>query len=129
MNLFKKICLTVLLILFIISIFKDLTVGTIIQDVIPKEEKPIPAQEDSSKNPDSTVNYKHPQETDRYQVESYTTAPGDTVLTIVEALNNDQQAIQMDQIIQDFQILNPEADPHQIKPNTDYLFPLYKNLP
>ncbi|MRH43108.1 hypothetical protein GH741_10465 [Aquibacillus halophilus] len=92
------------------------------------EQEEVKKNENDEQESDTQVP-QHPKETDRYYVKPYTVIPGDTVLSIVEEFNEEQSSVQMNQIIQDFQILNPDVDPHQIKPNMDYLFPVYKNLP
>ncbi|MDL4841530.1 hypothetical protein [Aquibacillus rhizosphaerae] len=129
MGFFKKTCLTLTMLFLIISIFKDLTVGTIIQDtnnheeseikeVVEKESKPEEVKSNDNNQPDETV---------RFKVKSYTAMPGDTVLSIVESLNNEKDSIQMEQIITDFEQLNPGISPHEIETNTTYLFPIYNN--
>jgi hypothetical protein len=51
----------------------------------------------------------------------------DTVLSIVEDLNKDNQRfhIEIPQIIHDFETINPNTDPHYLQPGHYYLFPLY----
>ncbi|MBM7569649.1 hypothetical protein [Aquibacillus albus] len=134
MNTLKKIFLTILTLLFIISIFKDLTVGTVIQPINQVPLDPSEKQEEQSNeenHPEVTSSSKKDQnvymETDRYQVIQQTTKPGDTVLSIIDSLNQNISSVQMEQIIHDFEQLNPGVNPHQIEPNSSYFFPVYKS--
>ncbi|MBP1968683.1 hypothetical protein J2Z83_000777 [Virgibacillus natechei] len=54
--------------------------------------------------------------------------PGETVLTIVEGINNNNiKKMAPKQIITDFKLINPSIDPHNLRPNHYYYFPLYTN--
>jgi hypothetical protein len=51
---------------------------------------------------------------------------GDTVLSIVEKLNDGAIPTSMSQVINDFESLNPSVKAHVIKSGSKYLFPIYK---
>ena len=54
---------------------------------------------------------------------------GDTVLSVVEELNKDNQILKTDitQMIADFKKLNPHIDPYNLQSNHFYYFPLYNS--
>ncbi|WP_010531008.1 hypothetical protein [Lentibacillus jeotgali] len=108
MNSMKRLLIYFFTILLLVSIYKDLTVGT-----------PI----------DSRPEIQH--DTETVEQESLTAVEvqvnkGDTVLTIVEELNhqNDKE-LDISQIQADFKALNPNAEPLHIEPGKYYYFPLY----
>ncbi|MCT2537576.1 LysM peptidoglycan-binding domain-containing protein [Aquibacillus koreensis] len=133
MGLFKKMCLTIGIILLFLSIFKDLTVGTNVEhtttidsnsseNVVESEQ----VEEEINDVDKENITEEHP--TTRYAVKSYKVRPGETVISIVETFNTDHNSsIKMEVIIADFEKLNPGVNPHEIQPNTNYLFPIYKN--
>ncbi|RSK27862.1 hypothetical protein EJF36_13785 [Bacillus sp. HMF5848] len=51
---------------------------------------------------------------------------GDTVLTIVERLHDEQLPISIQQVIEDFENLNPGVQANNIQTNKTYYFPLYQ---
>ncbi|MBS4173550.1 LysM domain-containing protein [Bacillus sp. FJAT-49736] len=53
--------------------------------------------------------------------------PGDTVLSIVEHLQNGHFTVSMEKIISDFQKLNNGIKPEEIQIGQEYKFPIYKN--
>jgi hypothetical protein len=53
-------------------------------------------------------------------------SPGSTVLSIVENVNNGQVPVSINQIIADFELLNPEAETNRLQIGEVYKFPLYK---
>ncbi|WP_053219163.1 hypothetical protein [Virgibacillus senegalensis] len=116
MGFLKKTIVTLFLLLFVVSIFKDLTVGTLsgskeaeeIQGTA--EEKPQPAKKADQQ---------------AYQVIEVEVRPGDTVLSIIEEINRSEAVLTIDSLITDFQTLNPDTSPQQIQPGKKYLFPLY----
>ncbi|MDC3415536.1 hypothetical protein [Aquibacillus salsiterrae] len=132
MEFIKKVVLTLALILFVISIFKDLTVGTIIQpseSVSVQDNMPRDKEMDNKDNEEKTEN-SFPDEqaiSDRYTVTRIMIQPGDTVLTIIETINPNIPSMEITQLIEDFKTLNPGVNPHQIIPNESYLFPIYDN--
>jgi hypothetical protein len=57
--------------------------------------------------------------------ESYTVAPGDTVISIVEKMN-DHTTFSIPVMVKDFKALNPGVNPESIQIDKSYKFPLYK---
>ncbi|QTM99844.1 hypothetical protein ERJ70_11390 [Sediminibacillus dalangtanensis] len=120
MGFLKKTVVTLFIILFIVSIFKDLTVGTLNGAQQRTEEQP--ANPSNSHKPSQ----KAPQQDQiAYQVIEVEVRPGDTVLSIIEEINRAEAVLAIDSIVTDFQKLNPGTDPQQIQPGETYLFPLY----
>ncbi|SDK54336.1 hypothetical protein [Sediminibacillus albus] len=122
MGFFKKTFIFILIILFISSVYKDLTVGT-----------PVPGKDNGTavsmpEKPEQSSGNKQ-KETDAFQILEVKVHPGDTVLTIVEDINRRDTQLSIEQVIKDFQTLNPDADPHQIEPDMIYKFPVYNNQP
>ncbi|SET60911.1 hypothetical protein SAMN05216389_1178 [Oceanobacillus limi] len=106
----KKTLLYVFIILFFISIYKDLTIGIDLQ----KENTQI-------SNSDEL-------DTNDYQAVKIKISSGDTVLSIVEQLNEfNSNTIDVEKILVDFKELNPNINPYKIKSGTFYYFPLYNN--
>lgn len=60
-----------------------------------------------------------------FQVKQIKVQPGDTVLSIMEKLHENFDSMQIEQIMHDFQLLNPNADPYSLKEGTLYYFPYY----
>ena len=97
----RKIIALLAVIIIAISMYYDLKFGT-----IPAHS--IPPQTENS-NYYMTVKIK----------------PGDTVLSIMEKLHENFDSMQIEQIMHDFQLLNPNADPYSLKEGTLYYFPYY----
>lgn len=104
MYMLRKIFIYILIILLFLSIYQDFTTGF-------------------------TTNY-HPKT--RFDEYSYTITPikvmpGETVLSILESLNGDNMYdMEINEIMDDFKEMNPNADPYELKPATVYYFPIYK---
>lgn len=109
MNFFKKTFLFILAILLCTSIYHDITSGSI----STKKEK----------NVQTTTSNSAIYNRVRVQV-----MPGDTVLSIVEKYNDGKLSMDIDQIITDFQKLNEDANPYQLKSYHYYFFPVYKKV-
>src|SRR5699024_5155313 len=109
MQFIKRLSIYLLLILLFVSIYKDLTIDT--TKIKSKSKSKITQFTDASEI--SSI---------RIRVD-----PGDTVLSIVEQVNKDNHIskINITQIISDFEKINPDVDPYEIKPNNFYYFPLY----
>ncbi|WP_051681369.1 hypothetical protein [Virgibacillus alimentarius] len=108
---FKRICIILFLFLFIMSIYKDLTTGIIKNTLNTKI--------------DTEITEKANIRTAKIKV-----YPGDTVLSIVEQINNNHHQtpnIDIEQIIIDFKKINPDADPYKLEIFKYYYFPLYHN--
>lgn len=104
----KKTILTILIILFFISIYKDLTIGTTLSTNINQE-----TTENNSK-------------TSLFDVVKIKIVPGDTMLTVIERLNPEMNQINLELFIKDFTYLNPNVDPNKLQINRYYFFPQYK---
>lgn len=110
----RKLTISLLLLLFFISIYKDLTTGTFVET----------NEIERSTNTDM-IKDQHDYNSD-FKIETISVKHGETVLSIVEELNGDRiNAININNILKDFQSLNPKSDPHFLKINTEYRFPLY----
>lgn len=108
MNLIKKSFLYIFIILLLVSIYKDLYYGTIINN-----------QTNDDNSAYTTVNKPH--------VIKVKVQQGDTVLSIVEKINEtENENLNIEMILEDFQAANPTADPFQLKANAFYYFPLYE---
>lgn len=104
----KRFLLYVFVILLFISVSKDLTENK--QDSVEYKEIVAP----------------HHTNTD-FTIMHIKIKPGDTVLSIVEEINDHNiQKLDAKQIIADFQSINPNADPYHIQPHLFYYFPKYK---
>jgi len=106
MDFLKRISLYFIILLFIMSIYKDLTAGTNAQ--IP----PPVTQEDQVEDTE-------------YSIKQIKIKSGDTVLSVIEQIHGGMEGLSIDQILTDFQTINPNADPYHLHPNTFYYFPLY----
>ncbi|QKY69472.1 hypothetical protein [Lentibacillus sp. CBA3610] len=108
MNAIKKLLLYTFIILFLISVHKDLTVGT-------------------SLNPDTdSQNQTHMIEQEERTVLKVQVSTGETVLSIAERINpQDSNHLDISQVLDDFRALNPDVEPTHITPGEYYYFPLY----
>ncbi|HLS07964.1 hypothetical protein [Lentibacillus sp.] len=109
MNSFKKILVYVFVVLFLVSIHRDLTIGTPLDSKSDGQHDNPMVEEEQANAVKISVN------------------KGDTVLSIVEELNeqNDRE-LDIPQIMTDFKALNPGVEPLHIESGDDYYFPLYK---
>lgn len=102
----KRLFLYLFIILLLISVYKDIMSG-----------HHIPG--------DQLVENKQSVSMD-FQVTQIKVKPGETVLSIIEKINNhDIQTRSVSQIIDDFKLANPNTDPYQLKAGNFYYFPLY----
>ncbi len=106
-----KILSYILIALFFMSIYKDLSVGTTL-------------------TPEN--NLKQPQAENIIKTENITAMKvkvhqGDTLLTVAEKINPQlTNNLNVDEIVEDFKALNPTADPVKLQPGEFYYFPIYK---
>ncbi|RKQ37804.1 hypothetical protein [Oceanobacillus halophilus] len=108
MEYIKRFFLYTFIILLVASIFKDLSLGTIIKE------------EDSPPDIPTVVSNSN------YSVQKVKISSGDTVLSIVEEINSQKiHEIEIQQILSDFNELNPSVNPYQLQPNSFYYFPDY----
>ncbi|MDC3413373.1 hypothetical protein NC797_10580 [Aquibacillus sp. 3ASR75-11] len=124
----RKTFIAILVLFFIVSIFKDLTVGTVVpvekqDNQEEKENNTQNKQEDPKQtNQEKDENGKNSYKIGRKEVEA-----GETVLSVIEQINQNDIPVPISQIIIDFKKLNPGVDPQQIEAGQQYLFPVYKN--
>jgi len=105
MKTIKNCCVILLFLLLISSIYKDLDLTT-----------------------PSTLQYSANETIINNNVIKVKIERGDTVLSIVEKLNQfDEEHINIQQVMTDFKKANPHVDPYHLKPNKYYFFPLYKH--
>jgi len=109
MKFLKRLFFYLIVILLIVGLHKDLTIGTSlfnnnkpgqIQQIYPNGQKNISAV--------------------AVRVEA-----GDTLLSITEQINQQTTELDIDQIIIDFKKLNPNIDPFDLEPNSMYYFRIY----
>lgn len=105
-----------IIILFIIcySIYYDLSTGT-----LPKADKPTTSETSSENYPNIVV------EEELFPAQEVVVQNGYTVLSIVEHLHDGPVPASIQQIVYDFQELNPGVAADNIKVGKTYLFPLY----
>ncbi|RYM02221.1 LysM domain-containing protein [Sporolactobacillus sp. THM7-7] len=100
----KKKVFTILLLLVCWTSYADLTTGTLPSG--QKTDFSVPGSEKAA------VPFKR-----------ITVEPGDTLLSITERINEGDVSI--DQVMDDFTILNPSADPNHLQIGKSYAFPDY----
>jgi len=107
MSFFKRVLMFSLIILLVLSVYKDLT-----KDVSSSSEQvPSPKVTEHNKN---------------YSIVKVKVESGETVLSIIEDLNEHHiDHVDMHQLITDFKKNNPQADPYHLTVDTYYYFPLY----
>ena len=107
MDLLKRLTLYGIIILLLISIYKDIT----IDEVFPMYEDEII------------------QTNKGFHVLKREIQNGDTVLSVLEEINDIKQLeqINIDQMIKDFKMLNQNVNPYQLQQGKYYLFPKYLN--
>ncbi|MYL33453.1 hypothetical protein GLW08_09135 [Pontibacillus yanchengensis] len=124
----KKLLVVTLVFLFIVSITKDLTTGTFPASVNENEEttsKQITQPSTTSKATTNTVDQPL-QSNKRFETIQYKVKAGETVLSIIERLNKQGNPVTIQQMLKDFEDLNPNTNPHQIETNEPYYFPVYR---
>lgn len=125
---FKRVSMFVIILLFLISLGRDLTVGTF---PIEKTTSTL-ANAESAKQAPTVKRTSQPMYspsenvTKRYQRVQHKVTAGETVLSIMENLNKGGPPVTIQQMLSDFEVLNPNVNPHQIKTNQTYTFPKYQ---
>lgn len=89
------------------SIYYDVTVGT-----IPSKYTPVFVFENQAPSDESFMMIE--------------IKPGDTVISVIEKMEQGPLPVSIEQVIRDFKELNPNIDPVQIQPGKKYKFPFYK---
>lgn len=104
----KKLSLIIIVFLVIISIYKDLTVGI------------------SPDNKYQAIDSKVSQSINDFSIVKAKVHGGDNLLSIAEQLNSTQFTnLDIQKVIEDFQLINPDVDPYNLQINNFYYFPLY----
>ncbi|MGO4887187.1 hypothetical protein ACJ2A9_05490 [Anaerobacillus sp. MEB173] len=106
----KRALLFFLFLLLSYSTYYDLTIGTLPTKATTAMAVKLVEEEINSKE------------------ESYKEVkikPGDTVLSIVEHIHDGPIKASINQIIYDFQLLNPDTNPEEISIGKTYKFPIY----
>ncbi|MFN7251229.1 MAG: hypothetical protein ACK4M9_10625 [Anaerobacillus sp.] len=105
----KKLIIPILLLISVYSVYYDLSMGTL-------PTKTIAAAQINDSNPEPTVTISY---------ELITVEAGYTVLSIVEELHNEPVNASIQQIIVDFETLNPGTKANNIQIGKAYLIPTY----
>jgi hypothetical protein len=103
-----------LFILVVYSIYYDLEMGTL-------KARTTPVSTELTEPVESNPTTKNPSQPHK----EIKIKPGETVLSVVELIHNGNVPVSIDQIVADFQNLNPNTDVHKIQIGQTYLFPLY----
>ncbi|SDD20043.1 hypothetical protein SAMN05421663_107233 [Terribacillus halophilus] len=96
------------------SIWKDLTIGS-----------PIPAAPAETKKEEQVTDEKQELTEEMFQPVLLQVKQGDTLLSIANELNNNDLRVTMEQVIRDFEELNPGKDPYALDAGSAYYFPHY----
>lgn len=108
----KKRFFTILFILACWTSYSDLTSGS------------LPAGQASATRPSMKESRQsRPVEKAAINFQRITVEPGDTLLSVTERMNEQQTSIE--QVLKDFSILNPSADPNHLQIGSTYAFPYY----
>lgn len=106
----KKICVFLLLVLTIYSVYYDLNIGTL-----------------PTTNASTTIELQSEEDVESVPFVEVTVEAGYTVLSIVEQLHYPEKIeVSIQQIINDFEYLNTNVSAHEIQMGRSYLFPLYQ---
>jgi len=106
----KRIFFYLIIILLIVSLYKDLTIGT--------------SHFNDNKFNHTQQIYLKEQES-KLSVIQVRVQPGDTVLSITEQINQQLPHLDIMQIMNDFKTINPNVEPYHLQSDTVYYFPLY----
>ena len=113
----KRIGIALFVLLIGYSLFYDITVGTLPLLKPKAQEAAAQPATDSSTSEQKQADAEYKQ----IEVKS-----GDTVLSIVEAINKKGTLPSVDMITNDFKELNTNESPSKIRIGKTYKFPLYK---
>ena len=111
MHFLKRISIYILMILLFVSLYFDMVKGN-------------DQHETSVHHHDTHKSSKH----EPFQVVKVQIQPGDTVLSISEHINHIEH-LQINQLIEDFRLLNPYVDPYELETHAFYYFPHYAHSP
>ncbi|SET63138.1 hypothetical protein SAMN05421676_106136 [Salinibacillus kushneri] len=126
MALFKKLFIVVILLLFIRSIIHDVTVGTASKPQDSHNTQTEMMQTENKETSNESTNGDQPEEKQPdYKPVKHKVKAGETVLSIVE--NMSDESVEFQQLLEDFQTLNPDVNPNEIQIGKTYFFPAYMN--
>lgn len=104
----KKIGIVAITSLLLYIIYFDLTIGT-----LPANAKPILHKNAETEKTHSLTYQKH------------LVKPGETVISIAEQLHKGSLKVPIEQLINDFEELNPNVGVTKIQPGKTYFIPYY----
>ncbi|WP_188453643.1 hypothetical protein [Virgibacillus oceani] len=107
MNFLQKSGIFLIILLLIVSVYKDLTSGSFESD----EKK---------------IQFNTDQVSKKYKVIKVKVQSGDTVLSIMEEVNNNSKSLDITKLLSDFNAIN-DVDPHNLRVGHYYYFPLYND--
>ncbi|MFP7253311.1 LysM domain-containing protein [Terribacillus goriensis] len=96
------------------SIWKDLTIGS-----------PVPATPAEPNMEEPVQDKKQESNQETFQPVLLQVKQGDTLLSVANELNNHDLRVTMEQVIVDFEELNPGKDPYALDAGSAYYFPHY----
>lgn len=96
------------------SIWKDLTIGS-----------PVPATPAEPNMQEPVQDKKQESNQETFQPVLLQVKQGDTLLSVANELNNNDLRVTMEQVIVDFEELNPGKDPYALDAGSAYYFPHY----
>ncbi|PAE08970.1 hypothetical protein CHI12_03910 [Terribacillus saccharophilus] len=96
------------------SIWKDLTIGS-----------PVPATPTETTTEETETDEKQEMTQETFQPVLLQVKQGDTLLSVANELNNHDLRVTMEQVIVDFEELNPGKDPYALDAGSAYYFPHY----
>ncbi|WP_042223441.1 hypothetical protein [Oceanobacillus manasiensis] len=102
MSFFKRWSVYILCLFLIAAVYTDLTQGSL--PTIPN---------------DNRINLN-------YTAKQIKVQHSDTVLSVIEKINSPISQLNVENVITDFKLLNPDVDPFQIKIDQYYYFPVYE---
>lgn len=108
----KKVLALLIFLVTIYSVYYDLKLGTLPTNVSPTHTPLIEAS-------------SHEASTSTIPAETIVVEAGYTVLSIVEELHSSPINATIQQIVHDFETLNPGTDSSKIQIGKAYLFPVY----
>lgn len=122
----KKLGNVASLFLILFIIYYDLTAGSL--PTITAEKTESTQAVDEITNNETTVTNTTPNpkpDSPKEIYQEYTVSPGETVLSIVEKIHLYRIPVSIEQIVYDFENLNPDVQANFIKQGFTYKFPLY----
>lgn len=124
----KKLIGTFIFIFVLYVVYYDLTQGTLSKptSIILVESKSNTQidRKQKEQNEKEVAKVDHSLDSELHFMEVKVTA-GQTVLSVVEQIHNGPLPVSISQLVTDFQLLNPDAQPEKIQIGKVYKFPVY----